>query len=182
MARTSDWSIKRFWIKMFRHTLKGVKVVTSYAVPTLRKLWFPFIGKPFVLKPPFLSIFQSITVQSPSLDLICQRKLTLFSRESSKVVIKRDQHPWATLEKSCETTRRDHWEVVCYWGIISDQWWYISLTNPVRGLYCKLWTEGEKRGFLTYSTHWQSDVTLKYCLLIWLSRAHVLSERYSECI
>ena len=42
---------------MFRHTLKGVKVVTSYAVPTFRKLWFPFIGKPFVLKPPFLSIF-----------------------------------------------------------------------------------------------------------------------------
>lgn len=93
---------------MFRHTLKGVKVVTSYAVPTLRKLCFPFIGKPFVLKPPFLSIFQSITVQSPSLDLICQKKLTLFSRESSKVVIKRDQHPRAALEKSCETTRRDH--------------------------------------------------------------------------
>lgn len=122
MARTSDWSIKRFWIKMFRHTLKGVKVVTSYAVPTFRKLWFPLIGKSFVLKPPFLSIFQSITVQSPSLDLICQKKLTLFSRESSKVVVKRDQHPWAALEKSCETTRRDHWEVVCYWGIISDQW------------------------------------------------------------
>ncbi|RMX41246.1 hypothetical protein pdam_00012387 [Pocillopora damicornis] len=28
---------------MFRHTLKGVKVVTSYAVPTFRKLWFPLI-------------------------------------------------------------------------------------------------------------------------------------------
>lgn len=79
---------------MFRNTLKGVKVVTSYAVPTFRKLWFPFIGKPFVLKSPFLSIFQSITVQSPSLDLICQKKkLTLFSRESSEVVVKRDQHP-----------------------------------------------------------------------------------------
>lgn len=78
MARTSDWSLKQFWIKMFRHTLKGVKVVTSYAVPTFRKLWFPFIGKPFVLKPPFLSIFQSITVQSPSLDLICQNKINSF--------------------------------------------------------------------------------------------------------
>ena len=63
---------------MFRNTLKGVKVVTSYAVPTFRKLWFPFIGKPFVLKSPFLSIFQSITVQSPSLDLICH--LSFFQR------------------------------------------------------------------------------------------------------
>ena len=63
---------------MFRHTLKGVKVVTSYAVPTFRKLWFPFIGKPFVLKPPFLSIFQSITVQSPSLNFNLSKKINSF--------------------------------------------------------------------------------------------------------